>query len=89
MSKSRALRQYCPLQNIGRLLQIVEEHTFKMVVAGMQCVSRSYSFARTCRMRAGERSSTISLAITSIKASQSGGGIAVFSETLSLGNESA
>ena len=58
--------------------------TFNTVVAGIQCVSRSYSFARTSRIRAGERSSIISFAMTSIRASQSGGGIAVLSVTLSL-----
>lgn len=59
-------------------------HTFRMVVAGIQCVSKSYNLARTCRIRAGERSSMISFAMTSIKASQSGGGIGVFSLTVSL-----
>jgi hypothetical protein len=58
--------------------------TFKIVVAGMQCVSKSYSFPLTCNMRCGDRSSIISLAVTSIRASQSGGGIGVFSLTLSL-----
>lgn len=61
-----------------------ESCTFKIVVAGMQCVSKSYNFARTCSIRAGVRSSTISFAMTSIRASQSGGGIGVFSVTLSL-----
>lgn len=54
--------------------------TFRIVVAGMQCVSRSYSFARTCKILAGDRSSIISFAMTSMSASQSGGGMGVFSE---------
>ena len=58
--------------------------TFRIVVAGMQWESKSYNLALTWRMRAGVRSSMISLAMTSIRASQSGGGIGVFSETLSL-----
>lgn len=58
--------------------------TLRMVVAGIQCVSRSYNFARTCRILAGERSSMISFAMTSIRASQSGGGMGVFSVTCSL-----
>lgn len=60
------------------------DHTFKTVVGGMQCVSKSYNFALTCKILAGECSATISLAICSIKASQSGGGIGVLSLTSSL-----
>lgn len=67
-----------------RPISVRSERTFKMVVAGMQCVSKSYSFARTCRIRAGDRSAMISFAMTSIRASQSGGGIGVLSFTLSL-----
>ena len=63
-----------------------DSNTFRIVVAGIQCVSKSYSFALTCRIRAGERSSIISLAMTSINASQSGGGIGVFSVIWSLRN---
>lgn len=65
-------------------LRFNHQCTFSTVVAGMQCVSRSYSLARTCKILAGERSSTISFAMTSMSASQSGGGIGVFSLTLSL-----
>lgn len=50
----------------------------------MQCVRRSYSFDRTSKMRAGECSSMISLAICAINASQSGGGMGVSSVTFSL-----
>lgn len=55
-----------------------------MVVGGMQCVSRSYSLARTCKILAGVCSSMISLAIWPISASQSAGGIGVVSVTFSL-----
>lgn len=58
--------------------------TLRIVVAGMQCVSKSYSFALVCMILAGDLSSTISFAMTSISASQSGGGMGVFSLTLSL-----
>lgn len=61
-----------------------QKHTFKIVVAGIQCVSKSYNFALTARILAGDRSAMMSLAITSINASQSGGGIGVFSFTTSL-----
>lgn len=66
------------------LYEVGEEHTLRIVVAGMQCESRSYSFALACIIRAGDRSAMISLAIASINASQSGGGIGVFSDTFSL-----
>lgn len=59
-------------------------HTLRMVVGGIQCVKRSYSLARTCRILAGERSAMISSAVNEINASQSGGGIAVESVTFSL-----
>lgn len=55
--------------------------TLMIVVGGMQCVKRSYNLARTCMILCGERSSIISFAITSIRASQSGGGIGVLSVT--------
>lgn len=63
---------------------VIDDRTFRIVVAGMQCVSKSYSLARTCKILAGERSSIMSLAMTSIRASQSGGGMGVFSEIWSL-----
>lgn len=50
----------------------------------MQCVKRSYSRARTCSNRAGDRSARISSAIKEIRASQSGGGTGVSSVTFSL-----
>lgn len=60
---------------------------FRIVVGGIQCVRRSYNFARTCRILAGECSSSISLATWLIKASQSGGGMGVLSVTFSLQNQ--
>lgn len=56
----------------------------RIVVAGMQCVRRSYSLLRTCRIRAGVCSANISSAIWEMSASKSGGGIAVSSLTTSL-----
>ena len=58
--------------------------TLRMVVAGMQWLSKSYNFALTCNILAGVCSSMISFAICAIRASQSGGGIGVFSVTFSL-----
>jgi hypothetical protein len=58
--------------------------TLMIVVGGMQWVRRSYNRARTCSKRAGDRSASISSAINEIRASQSGGGIAVLSVTFSL-----
>lgn len=58
-----------------------------IVVGGMQWVSRSYSRARTCNSRAGDRSARISSAVKEIRASQSGGGIGVLSDTFSLERE--
>lgn len=58
--------------------------TLRIVVGGMQWVRRSYSRARTCNNRAGDRSAKISWAVRAIKASQSGGGIGVLSVTFSL-----
>lgn len=72
----------CQLESLH--WHIFSGRTFRIVVAGIQCVSKSYSLARTCKILAGERSSIMSLAMTSIRASQSGGGMGVFSEIWSL-----
>lgn len=61
-----------------------EGGTLRIVVGGMQWVSRSYSRARTCNSRAGERSAKISSAVREMSASQSGGGTGVLSVTRSL-----
>lgn len=59
-------------------------HTLIIVVGGIQWVKRSYNRARTCNSRAGDRSARISSAVNAIRASQSGGGIGVLSDTFSL-----
>lgn len=53
-------------------------------MGGIQCVRRSYKRARTCNIRAGDRSASISSAVKAMRASQSGGGMGVLSETFSL-----
>lgn len=58
--------------------------TLRMIVGGMQCTSKSYSLPRTCSILAGVCSAMMSLATCSMSASQSGGGIIVFSDTFSL-----
>ena len=60
------------------------KNTLRMVVGGMQCVSRSYSLLRTCMILAGVCSARISSAIWLINASKSGGGMGVESFTQSL-----
>ncbi len=65
-------------------LSLIRQRTFKMSVAGIQCVSKSYSLARTCSIRAGVCSAMISSATCSIRASQSVGGMGVESLTTSL-----
>lgn len=70
--------------NVMNSLEMFDRHTLIIVVGGMQCVSRSYNRARTCNSRAGDRSARISSAVNAIRASQSGGGIGVSSDTFSL-----
>ena len=42
--RGKSAEAYTDMVDVARL-------AFRMVVAGMQCVSRSYSLARTCKMR--------------------------------------